>query len=320
MSVGVHRAAARWHISTALQGRTWQGTRAPLQAQGGCPALARRGDGGTGDRRVRRPGRRRITFAAWFREWSDRQVWGRGTMLAARQAADSVTFAELPIRRIRASHVQQWVKAMSQPAAGRRSGWRPARSHSLQLRPHGPSGRRRRPDHQGGPVGRHRAAAAAQGLRCDDHPDRRGGGPRPRGRPRLVPAVHRRVRVRRAAVGGGSRAAARGRRLHPPDDCCPPSIAGATNDSTELVAPKFGSERAVYVPAQLIALLAEHVRRSGVRPGDWLIRKRSPPAQTATLPAISGGRPARPPASTATRCTISATSTPAASLHRAATW
>jgi integrase len=49
-------------------------------------------------------------------------------------------------------------------------------------------------------------------------------------------------------------------------------LQGASNDSTELVAPKFGSERVVYVPAQLVALLAEHVRRSGVRQGDWLVR------------------------------------------------
>ena len=49
----------------------------------------------------------------------------RGTLLAARQAAESVTFAEIPMRNIRTSHVKQWVKAMSQPAAGRRPGLAP---------------------------------------------------------------------------------------------------------------------------------------------------------------------------------------------------
>ena len=44
-------------------------------------------------------------------------------------------------------------------------------------------------------------------------------------------------------------------------------LQGETNATTELVAPKFGSERVVYAPAELIALLAEHVRRTGVRPG-----------------------------------------------------
>jgi integrase len=48
-------------------------------------------------------------------------------------------------------------------------------------------------------------------------------------------------------------------------------LQGETNSTTELVAPKFGSERVVYAPAELIALLAEHVRRHGVRPGEWLV-------------------------------------------------
>ncbi len=47
-------------------------------------------------------------------------------------------------------------------------------------------------------------------------------------------------------------------------------LQGETSATTESVAPKFGSERIVYVPAELIALLAEHVRSAGVRPGEWL--------------------------------------------------
>jgi integrase len=47
-------------------------------------------------------------------------------------------------------------------------------------------------------------------------------------------------------------------------------LQGETNATTELVAPKFGSERVVYAPAELVTLLAEHVRRAGVQQGDWL--------------------------------------------------
>jgi len=64
----------------------------------------------------------KITFRAWFDQWSSRQVWERGTMLAAQQAAASVTFADVPMRHIRPSHVQQWIKAMSRPASTRKSG------------------------------------------------------------------------------------------------------------------------------------------------------------------------------------------------------
>lgn len=48
-------------------------------------------------------------------------------------------------------------------------------------------------------------------------------------------------------------------------------LQGETNSTTELVAPGFGSERVVYGPAQLIALLAEHAQRTGLRQGDWLL-------------------------------------------------
>ena len=68
------------------------------------------------------PAAGRITFRTWFTEWSGRQVWQRGTALAAHQAAACVTFADVSVPQIRPSHVQQWVKAMSQPAGGRGSG------------------------------------------------------------------------------------------------------------------------------------------------------------------------------------------------------
>jgi integrase len=68
----------------------------------------------------------KLTFKAWFDQWSSLQVWERGTLLAAQQAAATVTFAEVPMRQIRPSHVQQWIKAMSRPASSRGSGLAPS--------------------------------------------------------------------------------------------------------------------------------------------------------------------------------------------------
>ena len=42
------------------------------------------------------PSAGKITFADWWREWSQRQVWARGTVLSANIAAKSVTFGDLP--------------------------------------------------------------------------------------------------------------------------------------------------------------------------------------------------------------------------------
>jgi hypothetical protein len=54
-----------------------------------------------------------ITFAAYFEQWSARQVWVSGTVLAMKLAARSVTFSDMPLRSIRRSHIEAWVKSMN---------------------------------------------------------------------------------------------------------------------------------------------------------------------------------------------------------------
>ena len=58
----------------------------------------------------------RITFAAFFGEWSARQVWVPGTVLAMSLAARSVPFAAKPMKQVRRSDVETWIKQMN--AAG----------------------------------------------------------------------------------------------------------------------------------------------------------------------------------------------------------
>ena len=55
----------------------------------------------------------RITFAAFFGEWSARQVWAPGTVLAMSLAARSVPFAEKPMKQVRRSDVETWIKQMN---------------------------------------------------------------------------------------------------------------------------------------------------------------------------------------------------------------
>ena len=54
----------------------------------------------------------RVTFAEYFAEWAQRQVWESGTDRAVRLAAGSVTFGDVPLAALRRSHVERWVKAM----------------------------------------------------------------------------------------------------------------------------------------------------------------------------------------------------------------
>jgi integrase len=54
----------------------------------------------------------RVTFQTFYAEWSRRQVWQSTTVRAMDFAANSVTFADLPLNRVRRSHIEAWVKAM----------------------------------------------------------------------------------------------------------------------------------------------------------------------------------------------------------------
>lgn len=58
------------------------------------------------------PQRGRTTFAAFYRDWSTRQVWESTTGRAMDLAAGSVTFGTVPLGKLRSSHVEAWVKAM----------------------------------------------------------------------------------------------------------------------------------------------------------------------------------------------------------------
>jgi len=69
------------------------------------------------------PNAGRITFAEYFAEWAQRQVWESGTDRAVRLAAGSVTFGDVPLAALRRSHVERWVKAMQ--TAPRGEGKRP---------------------------------------------------------------------------------------------------------------------------------------------------------------------------------------------------
>jgi integrase len=60
----------------------------------------------------------RITFDEYFADWSRRQVWETGTERGVRLAAGSVTFGDVPLASLRRSHIERWVKAMQTAPRG----------------------------------------------------------------------------------------------------------------------------------------------------------------------------------------------------------
>jgi hypothetical protein len=56
--------------------------------------------------------------------WSARQTWTSSTRATADLAA-APTFPDLPLRSLRRAHIEEWVKAMTEPAASRARGLAP---------------------------------------------------------------------------------------------------------------------------------------------------------------------------------------------------
>src|SRR5215217_1212222 len=54
----------------------------------------------------------RVTFASFYADWSKRQIWQSTTVLTMNHSAKSTTFGDLALNKIRKSHIEQWVKGM----------------------------------------------------------------------------------------------------------------------------------------------------------------------------------------------------------------
>lgn len=55
----------------------------------------------------------KVTFARFYDEWSDRQIWVPSTRVNAERVRATVPFGDLPMKAIRRSHIESWVKAMT---------------------------------------------------------------------------------------------------------------------------------------------------------------------------------------------------------------
>lgn len=229
------------------------------------------------------PARGKVTFASFYREWSARQVWVSGTRHAMDLAAASVTFGDVALDELRVSHVEVWVKSMQdQDLAPTTVRTRFANVRNViraavrdRFMPRDVSDRVRLP--------RTRKASAAM----------------------TIPAPNEVGAVIRAAAGGFAafiavcafaglrRGEACALRVSDVDFLrrelkVSRQVQWTDDGEMEIRAPKFGSERTVYIPDRLATMLAEHVRvyRPGDEPNRWLFagtRDADLPAHAATV-------------------------------------
>lgn len=205
----------------------------------------------------------KVTFRSFFDDWSARQVWAAGTLTSARQAVYSTPFLDAPMKSIRRSDLEAWVKGMTTSLADSTTR---TRFNYVHMALRAAVGDRVIP------------SAPSAGVRL----------PKPtRSDTLAIPAsddvaaamkvapVHFRPFVAVCAFAGLRLGEAAGlhvedvdflrRRIH-----VRRQVQGATNTEATVTDPKAGSVRTVPVPEDLTLLLSAHVRDVGIRE-PWLL-------------------------------------------------
>ncbi len=214
----------------------------------------------------------RITFDAWWAVWSEREVWTTGTRESADLAAASVTFGSVPMKALKPSHFQQWMKAMSQPAGKRSAGLAPGtvrtRWNYVHMAVVGAIQDRiiATDPSMGVSLPRVRRAEAAMTIPTAEQVRKAMD----------IAPLQFRAFIALAAFAGLRLGEASGLQVGDIDFlrrtvAVHRQVQGQTRGGIEIVPPKYGSERTIAVPEALTDLLSWHVREVGVHGEEqWL--------------------------------------------------
>lgn len=229
------------------------------------------------------PAQGKITFSSFYKEWSQRQVWVSGTVHSATLATNSVTFGDVAFSDLRVSHIEEWVKRMQDnklaPTTIRtrfaivRNVIRAAVRDRLIVRD--PCDRVKLP--------RVRKSEAAMSI-----PTAENVGAAIRVCEDIEPWFAGFIAV--CAFAGLRLGEVSALKVSDVDFLrkeirVQRQVQWTDDGKMEIRAPKYGSERTVYIPDGLVTMLSEHVRkyRAGDDPDRWLF----PAARDNTLPAHS---------------------------------
>jgi integrase len=209
----------------------------------------------------------RLTFKQFFDLWSPTQVWAPGTVKKVDQAIGSVTFGDVQLDRLRPSHIQAWVKVMAD-------------------KPLAPNTIRSRVNHVRAVV---RAAVADRAIPFDVAANVTLPRARRAEAAMVIPttaevgdALHHAPErftafVAVCAFGGLRLGEAGGLRVSDIDFMrrelhVQRQVQRVNGGGVDICPPKFGSERTVYVPQDLVNILSEHVRLHvpGDNPDRWM--------------------------------------------------
>ena len=213
------------------------------------------------------PAAGKITLAGFYADWSVRQVWESTTIKAMGLATRSATFRDVPLARVRRSHIEAWVKSMDTaglaPSTIRtrvnnvRSVLRAAvRDRVISSDPSADV-----------TLPRDRRREAAMTLPTNEQIAGLLAAAEPPFRAFIALAAFAGLRLGETAAVQVGDVDFLGRRL-----AVQRQVQRAGEGGVEIRAPKYGSERTVFVAGRLVELLAQHVEAghgSAVLPS-WL--------------------------------------------------
>jgi integrase len=209
----------------------------------------------------------KLTFKQFFDLWSPTQVWAPSTVKQVNLAIDSVPFGDIQLDRLRPSHIQAWVKTMAD-------------------KPLAPNTIRARVNHVGAVI---RAAVADRAIPFDVTATVTLPRARKAEAAMTIPTTaqvggvlhHAPERftafVAVCAFGGLRLGEAAGLRVSDIDFMrrqvhIRRQAQLVNGGGVDIRPPKYGSERTVYIPEDLVQILSEHVRLNvpGDDPDRWM--------------------------------------------------
>lgn len=207
----------------------------------------------------------KVTFKRFYDDWSARQVWAPTTAVAMKLATSSTGFTDLPLRSIRRSHVEAWVKHMH--ASGLAPGTIKTRvnnvravfkaAHRDRIIGSDPT--------QGVVLPRLRRSEHSMRIPSPEDVGTLLRAADPWFRPFIALCAFAGLRLGEAAGLQIGDVNFLGRQL-----TVTRQVQRAGGTRVEVRPPKYGSERVVFIPRGLVTMLSAHVERHPVGPAGWL--------------------------------------------------
>ncbi|MFL6044856.1 MAG: tyrosine-type recombinase/integrase [Propionibacteriaceae bacterium] len=207
----------------------------------------------------------KITFRSFYADWSQRQIWQSGTVRAFDLAVRGVTFGDLALNRVRKSHIEQWVKSLQ--VAGLAPGTVRTRFDNVARIFHAAIEDRviAFDPTKGVKLPAVRRQEAAMTIPTPEQVGELITAAEPDFAPFLAFCAFAGLRLGEAAGVRVKDIDFLGRKLQ-----VTRQVQWAPGGNVEIRAPKYGSERTVYLPDELLIILSELIARRGIAGDQWL--------------------------------------------------